>query len=347
MPNSRILITVLMIISLTLTPSVAAEEIGEGQFSGNASNDRFETNTDGWFLFEGEAVGLDSRGNGYECPQWYQSTEEFCYVTDFIDIDYGSYDFTTIDLERDTDGASNSDYALDISGKNRMYNALTETDDHDWFSIQVEAGDKVQFTFNQFTEGKYDRSEKFSHIAPGSSEESSSLDLQSGSVFSISIENAGVFKFQFYCTNCESNYDYNGEKIYYVFDIEIDQSSRDSDGDGEPDSSDSFPNDASETADSDNDGVGDNADAFPNDASETVDSDNDGVGDNADAFPNDASETADSDMDGVGDNADAFPNDPEKSVLENEKESEDTPSLSLILTLASVLLAGLIYTRKE
>ena len=96
----------------------------------------------------------------------------------------------------------------------------------------------------------------------------------------------------------------------------------------------------------DNDGAS-GSDAFPFDSSEQLDSDMDGVGDNADAFPNDASETADSDNDGVGDNADAFPNDPEKSVLESEKESEDTPSLSLTLTLASVLLAGLIYTRKE
>lgn len=96
----------------------------------------------------------------------------------------------------------------------------------------------------------------------------------------------------------------------------------------------------------DNDGAS-SSDAFPFDPSEQLDSDMDGVGDNTDAFPNDASETADSDNDGVGDNADAFPNDPEKSVLESEKESEDTPSLSLTLTLASVLLAGLIYTRKE
>jgi CxxC motif-containing protein (DUF1111 family)/predicted lipoprotein with Yx(FWY)xxD motif len=87
----------------------------------------------------------------------------------------------------------------------------------------------------------------------------------------------------------------------------------DSDNDGEPDASDAFPNDASETADADNDGVGDNSDAFPNDASETADADNDGVGDNSDAFPNDASETADADNDGVGDNADAFSNDPNET----------------------------------
>ena len=56
--------------------------------------------------------------------------------------------------------------------------------------------------------------------------------------------------------------------------------------------------------DSDGDGVPDTTDAFPNDATESVDTDGDGVGDNADAFPNDATETADTDSDGVGDNTD-------------------------------------------
>jgi hypothetical protein len=66
----------------------------------------------------------------------------------------------------------------------------------------------------------------------------------------------------------------------------------DADGDGVPDASDAFPNDASETTDTDGDGVGDNADVFPSDASETTDTDGDGVGDNADAYPNDASRNA-------------------------------------------------------
>ena len=95
-----------------------------------------------------------------------------------------------------------------------------------------------------------------------------------------------------------------------------------------------------DSIDVDGDGIADGCD-------DLIDSDNDGVGDNADAFPNDANETADSDNDGVGDNADAFPDDSDKSVLESKKESEDTPSLSFTLTLASVLLAGLIYIRKE
>ena len=113
--------------------------------------------------------------------------------------------------------------------------------------------------------------------------------------------------------------------------------------------------------DSDNDGVSDDldqcqgyddsidvdGDGIADGCDDLIDSDNDGVGDNADAFPNDANETADTDNDGVGDNADAFPDDSDKSVLESKKESEDTPSLSFTLTLASVLLAGLIYIRKE
>jgi hypothetical protein len=66
----------------------------------------------------------------------------------------------------------------------------------------------------------------------------------------------------------------------------------DDDGDGVPDTSDAFPNDASETLDTDGDGVGDNADVFPDDASETLDDDGDGVGDNADGCPNDVAKTA-------------------------------------------------------
>jgi hypothetical protein len=90
----------------------------------------------------------------------------------------------------------------------------------------------------------------------------------------------------------------------------------DSDGDGVPDSVDTFPNDPNETADTDGDGVGNNADVFPNDASETADTDGDGVGDNGDAFPANAAESIDTDSDGVGDNADAFPN--------NVSETTDT-----------------------
>ena len=60
--------------------------------------------------------------------------------------------------------------------------------------------------------------------------------------------------------------------------------------------------------DSDNDGVSDSTDAFPNDASETADSDGDGVGDNADAFPSDPNETLDQNNNGIGDNADAANN---------------------------------------
>ncbi|MDA0649336.1 MAG: hypothetical protein O2786_08500, partial [archaeon] len=96
-------------------------------------------------------------------------------------------------------------------------------------------------------------------------------------------------------------------------------------------------------------GVGDNADAFPDDANESSDSDLDEVGDNADAFPDDANESSDSDLDGVGDNADAFPNDSSKSVVEkidNSKESEETPSLSFLLSLSMMLLAGILYRKR-
>ena len=69
----------------------------------------------------------------------------------------------------------------------------------------------------------------------------------------------------------------------------------DDDNDGEPDTTDAFPFDETETSDFDGDGIGDNADA---------DDDGDGVLDTDDAFPLDASEWADADGDGIGDNQD-------------------------------------------
>ncbi len=69
----------------------------------------------------------------------------------------------------------------------------------------------------------------------------------------------------------------------------------DDDGDGEPDATDPFPTDPSESRDSDQDGEGDNTD---------LDDDNDAWNDTDDAFPYDPNEWSDFDGDGVGDNAD-------------------------------------------
>ena len=60
----------------------------------------------------------------------------------------------------------------------------------------------------------------------------------------------------------------------------------DSDGDGVPDTTDAFPNDATETADTDSDGVGDNSDNCINDANANqADADANGSGDACDAMP--------------------------------------------------------------
>ena len=105
------------------------------------------------------------------------------------------------------------------------------------------------------------------------------------------------------------------------------EETKDSDGDGVDDNSDTFPNDANETKDSDGDGVGDNGDVFPNDANETEDSDGDGVGDNGDVFPEDSKEWEDSDGDGVGDNGDVFPEDPDE--WEDNQEKRILTSMSM------------------
>jgi hypothetical protein len=98
----------------------------------------------------------------------------------------------------------------------------------------------------------------------------------------------------------------------------IDQSSDvDIDGDGAIDSSDAFPNDATQWRDTDGDGVGDGtdpdidgdgvlnaSDAFPQDPQWSADADADGIGDSSDLFPADADLAYDFDGDGIGDFAD-------------------------------------------
>lgn len=128
----------------------------------------------------------------------------------------------------------------------------------------------------------------------------------------------------------------------------------DSDGDGIPDCTDSFPSDVNETQDSDGDGVGDNSDAFPNDGNETHDDDDDGVGNNTDAFPQDGNETHDDDNDGVGNNTDAFPQDANETmdtdqdgVGDNEDPEPENPDVRTpqdinveISDTSSYLIAG-------
>jgi len=136
----------------------------------------------------------------------------------------------------------------------------------------------------------------------------------------------------------------------------------DRDGDGVDNTTDKFPDDATESTDLDNDGIGDNADTDrdgdgisnnyetqlgfnPNDATNTPpdldadgipnslddDRDGDGVANTADKFPDDATETADLDNDGIGDNADTdrdgdgISNDYEVQVGTDPNNSSSTP----------------------
>ena len=136
----------------------------------------------------------------------------------------------------------------------------------------------------------------------------------------------------------------------------------DRDGDGVDNTTDKFPDDATETADLDNDGIGDNADTDrdgdgisndyetqlgfnPNDATNTPpdldsdgipnslddDRDGDGVANSTDKFPDDATESTDLDNDGIGDNADTdrdgdgISNDYEVQVGTDPNNSASTP----------------------
>ncbi len=85
-----------------------------------------------------------------------------------------------------------------------------------------------------------------------------------------------------------------------------DEPAPDNDGDGVPDSDDTFPLDSSESRDSDGDGLGDNAD---------TDDDNDGIKDADDAFPLDRARTVDSDSDGIVDEHDHFPMDATRTSI--------------------------------
>ena len=132
-------------------------------------------------------------------------------------------------------------------------------------------------------------------------------------------------------------FDFEPDNELYGYDV---FNPPDSDGDGTPDATDLFPDDAcadtdtdgdglpdtieedcetdlQEDDDDDGDGLSDLLDPFPQDSTEWSDFDGDGTGDNADtdddndgvpdsldAFPQDANETLDLDGDGLGNNAD-------------------------------------------
>ena len=117
----------------------------------------------------------------------------------------------------------------------------------------------------------------------------------------------------------------NGTNFFVIGQIKATVPVVDTDGDGEEDGVDAFPNDPAASMDSDNDGYPDAwntgktqsdsttgliLDLAPYDPNANRDSDDDGILDYYDAFPNDPSEQYDSDGDGVGDHKDVTPKRP-------------------------------------
>lgn len=101
----------------------------------------------------------------------------------------------------------------------------------------------------------------------------------------------------------------------------------DDDGDGVPDTDDSFPTDVSEWLDTDGDGLGDNSD---------LDDDGDQFSDEGEAEcgsdPSDSDSTPrDSDGDGICDSLDDF----------NDSESDDTPGLGIMSVISVLAIAAL------
>ena len=81
-----------------------------------------------------------------------------------------------------------------------------------------------------------------------------------------------------------------------------------------------------------------------------TDSDKDGVVDQNDAFPNDPDEWNDKDEDGVGDNTDECPDTESGISVEDdgcELKSENTPNVSFSITLVTIFIAFLFYTKER
>lgn len=93
--------------------------------------------------------------------------------------------------------------------------------------------------------------------------------------------------------------------------------------------------------DTDGDGVADSSDAFPDDASETSDADSDGVGDNADNCAEVANaDQADADVNGSGDACDAMP---ETYAYTNSVYTADSDSVSYTgQTARHLLISGMV-----
>ncbi|MCK5562315.1 MAG: hypothetical protein KAJ51_17075, partial [Thermoplasmata archaeon] len=111
-----------------------------------------------------------------------------------------------------------------------------------------------------------------------------------------------------------------------TLDIIIDNTLKDSDGDGRSDAVDEFPYDPLEWLDADYDEVGDNADEFDRDPTQWSDQDGDGYGDNPkgkgyDAFPLDPTQHRDKDGDGYGDNPDG--NNPDYDPDDSNVQTKD------------------------
>ncbi len=129
--------------------------------------------------------------------------------------------------------------------------------------------------------------------------------------------------------------------------VTVDNSVRDSDGDGWPDEKDEFPDDPSEWKDIDGDGVGDYNDAFPVNPKEWMDSDGDSYGDNKDAFPTDPTQHLDKDKDGFGDdingnNPDYYPDDKDRHAKKDKEADTGFSTLYLWVAVGVFIVIDLI-----
>jgi len=191
-------------------------------------------------------------------------------------------------------------------------------DQYDWWKTYLYPGDEVTFTiYNQGTPSLvYVMLQCYSKTGSAIGSEVQIADHTSGSCGIININSEG-----YRYIRVRTLEGWGDDGTYYDLTVDIDDTNRDSDGDGYKDSEDDCDYSAGDSyedqlgcPDADSDGWSDYGDDCPNNYWEHLDTDGDTYCDGEDEFPNDNTQWEDADGDGHGDNSwgnqgDHFPSD--------------------------------------
>jgi hypothetical protein len=367
----KIIMVCLIIFSVMLTQVVLAETpvdegvneeyvdtcCGNGESFGTSGSNAFliEINTTEEYSVSVTLDYQDGTETGYDCATLISSSAEHCIIASFFHVDEEDtsgcqqldpdppdcsdpYWINATDLGG-IDGSDSQDFANNVNGGDRIFNALynSDSDTQDWFKIDAVNGDVINIHYRELI-GPKSESIRF-EFANETGDIQSSMSLTSNSQFTLDATYSGSFKLNFKCstiTSCESGEENKQEelwKIYYYVDIEIDSSSRDTDGDGIRDSDDEFPNDSLESKDSDNDGVGDNSDDCPqSQENETVDSKG-------------CLEVIESDENSNLSNNNSSNIDDSTPI--QDSVAKETPGFSVILSISAMIVAATTISKRQ